>query len=295
MLALDMVQKLTQGSAFSFRQMFSFANPASDNISLVYDKPDGTANLVAQAKMVFDSQSARMGYLLADAQDDLSLIATLFEALIKALGERGAIHLTTEVEVDSALVELLRRLDFNIWARERFWQLAVDQLKSQRSEYLWRQWQNSDVNAMRALYQNTVPGLFQAHEPLSRQVSLGMVLVGPDQKLMGYADLVPGPRGTWVQPVIRADVPDLGDVLLGLAAALKTNPRRPLVFCVRSYQPWLAQAFSGLDAIASGEYALMVKYMALKQKILNPQESHQRERNRGENGVPVTQIEKRQS
>ncbi len=186
-------------------------------------------------------------------------------------------------------------MDFNVWAREQFWRLDVDHHKQPQSQYLWRQWQSSDVNAMRALYQNTVPGLFQAHEPLTRQVCLGMVLLGTDQKLLGYADLVPGPRGIWVQPVIRADLANMGEALLSLAAALPANPRRTLVFCVRSYQPWVAQAFAGLDAQASDEYALLVKYMAIKTKAQNLLERHQMERQRGENGMPVTRIEKRQS
>ncbi len=294
MVTLDMTRQLTRGKTLGVNDLFSFLNPLSNDVTLVWDNEGKTPNYYAQASLLSGSQSALMAYLAAQESADVGVLACLIEKLVKAVAEKGAIHLTTEVETSSNLVEVFRRLDFTCWARERFWQLNVDTSLAVEEQHIWRQWQGKDVDVMRGLYQKTVPALFQAHEPLSRQSALGWVLYGADQKLIGYADLVMGPRGLWVQPVLKADASHKPEILLALAAVLPSKPNKPVYFCVRSYQPWLVQAFQALGAAASPEYALMVKYMALRQKAENLLENRLLERKRGENGVPVARIDHRQ-
>jgi hypothetical protein len=285
--SLDMTLQLTRGNPTSFLNLIAAGSPAFDTTTVVCDREDGTSKMMCQVSHQIASQSAQLYYLIAGEDADPGDLACLLENLVQEAGQWGAMNLTCELESNSPFFETFRRADFNVWANERFWTINGSTPINDPRVHQWRTWNSADVKAMRALYQNIIPRLFQSIEPLTRKSTLGMVLFSQDNALMGYADLVYGPKGIWVLPVIYPEWADDPQLMLDLLMALPNKGKRPVYFCIRSYQPWLEDTLTRMNAQASQEYVLMVKYMALRQKAESLLERRVLENGRAENSVPV--------
>jgi len=282
-----MTLQLTRGNPTSFRNLIAAGSPALDTTTVVCDHEDGTSKMMCQVCHQIGSQSAQLSYLIAGEDADVGELTCLLEKLVKDAGEWGAMNLTCELESNSPFFESFRRADFNVWANERFWTIDKQAQNIDPKSHYWRIWTSADIKTMRALYQNIVPRLFHSIEPLSRKSTLGMILFNQDNALMGYADLVYGPKGIWVLPIIHPEWADDPQLLIDLLVALPSKGKRPVYFCVRSYQPWLEEMLTRMDVQVSQEYVLMVKYMALRQKAESLLEKRVLENGRKENSIPV--------
>ncbi len=217
----------------------------------------------------------------------------MIEELVMETGHWGAFNLTCELESDSPFFEAFRRADFKVWAKEHFWQISSRQPNLNENKYTWRIWNSKDIRAMQSLYQTLVPSLFHSVEPLSRKTMLGMILFAPDGDLLAYADLVYGPKGIWILPIVQPQAASDPALLTSLIDALPSRRKRSVTICVRSYQPWLEDTLQRMKAESSPEYILMVKYMALRKKVqtaplLRPLENAQTEK-----GLPVAHIKRK--
>ncbi|MCJ7695576.1 MAG: hypothetical protein MUO40_09130 [Anaerolineaceae bacterium] len=208
-------------------------------------------------------------------------------------GHWGAFNLTCELESDSPFFEAFRRADFKVWAKEHFWQISSPQPNLNENKYAWRIWNSKDIRAMQSLYQTLVPSLFHSVEPLSRKTMLGMILFAPDGDLLAYADLVYGPKGIWILPIVQPQAASDPALLTSLIDALPSRRKRPVRICVRSYQPWLEDTLQRMHAESSPEYLLMVKYMALRQKVQSAHRLNPLENGQTEKGLPVAHIKRK--
>jgi len=282
-----MTLQLTRGNPTSFPNLIAAGSPLFDSTTVVCDREDGTSKMMCQVSHQIGSQSAQLSYLIAGEDADPGELACLLEKLVKEAGEWGAMNLTCELESNSPFFETFRRADFNVWANERFWTIDKQALNIDPKSHNWRIWNSADVKAMRALYQNIVPRLFHSIEPLTRKSEMGMILFNKDNSLMGYADLVYGPKGIWALPIIHPEWADDPQLLPSLLTVLPNRGKRPVYLCIRSYQPWLEDTLTRMDAHASQEYVLMVKYMALRQKVESLLDKRILENGRADHSVPV--------
>lgn len=282
-----MTLQLTHGNPTSFPNLIAAGSPALDTSTVVCDHEDGSSKMMCQICHQIGSQSAQLSYLIAGEDADVGDLTCLLEKLVKDAAEWGAMNLTCELESSSPFFETFRRADFNVWANEHIWTIDRQTQNIDPKSCNWRTWNSADVKAMRVLYQNIVPRLFQPIEPLTRKSAMGMVLFNKDNSLMGYADLVYGPKGIWVLPIIHPEWADDPQLLLDLIVELPNKGKRPVYLCIRSYQPWLEETLTRMDAHASQEYVLMVKYMALRQKAESLLEKRVLENGRADNSVPI--------
>lgn len=185
----------------------------------------------------------------------------LLEALSKAAGERGALHLIAEVDEGCPAFENLRRAGFAIYARQRIWR--YHQLPPTQDECMQHAWQvKSDSNevAIHQLYLNIVPALVQQAE-LPPKLGRGDLVHWHEGELLVYLDVESGPLGTWVSPYIHPATDNLEALLQSLLPRFEPH-KRPIFFVIRSYQGWAGHILERLGFETFNDQAVMVKRLA---------------------------------
>ena len=291
-MILDGVQAVTHGSPLAFINLISSVTPTLDRQSIIIESEKAHDALFGQVAHSIGSQFARLKFIIADEDDDQGKVVVLLEELCKASAHWGAFCVMCELEANSPLFEAFRRVDFNVWAKQYIWQILPQICTKKPVASAWRLWNSSDIKAMRALHQSLVPKLFHNLEPMTRRNMLGLVHMDCKNSLTAYVDLVYGPKGIWALPIIHPDCADDPQIICDMLAALPTPGRRKVSICVRSYQPWLEHLLEQLDAERSPEQVLMVKYLALRQKVNASLELAELKNGRAETGLPVAHIEK---
>jgi len=289
---LDTVLQLTRGNPLALGNLLILINPAYDVFTAVCE-PDGSRKqLISQIRFHIGSQSAKLGFLILD-EDDEGAITELLEEMIKTAGTWGALNVTCELESDALFYEAFRHADFNVWAKQKLWRFKRVPREYKAGKFQWRVWHSDDARAMRGLYNAVIPKLFHNFEPLSRRAMLGMVYYNAEGDLRGYADMVYGPKGIWILPIIHPTTVGNPEVLLGLLSSLPFPGKRPVYVCVRSYQPWLEDILSWMDVEVSPEQVLMVKHLAIKQKVGNKLGVRSLESGHADAGMPVVHFEQK--
>ncbi len=184
---------------------------------------------------------------------------SLIDALSQAAGSQKIQHLIAEIDETNPAFEILRRAGFAVYARQRIWQrTAPPSLDMEKDNLEWRLESESDVAAIRNLYHNLVPGLVQQVETPPSSNKRNLVHWHQDE-LLAYLDLKDGSRGIWAQAYIHPAVERTQDLLMSLLANLELTSKKPLYFCVRSYQAGLNLGLQVLDFQPCSDQAVMVK------------------------------------
>jgi len=207
---------------------------------------------------------ARMTFLSPDESLATSRVAVLLDYMVVLAGERGAFRLLADVDESAEAFEGLRQGGFAVYTRQRIWRLS-SQSPCKLTLEGWRAARKKDAMAIRALYNNLVPGLVQQAEPFVAQRPQGMVYYR-NGELLAYIELRYGGRGIWVQPFIHPDAPDVPDQLFDILQTVPERRTRPVYICIRSYQAWLEPAIEKMKAEAGPRQAVMVRQMAIQQK-----------------------------
>jgi hypothetical protein len=121
-----------------------------------------------------------------------------------------------------------------------------------------------DLLAVHNLYFQIMPALLQPVQASPKRVS-GMVLREADE-VRGYVELIYGPYGILLNPLIHPNVEKAAERLSNLVRALPDRRGRPIYLCMRSYQTWLEPALEDLGALSGPRQAVMVKYLAAAQR-----------------------------
>jgi len=195
-------------------------------------------------------------------------INALLEAMMVYAGDAGALRLLAHVDEKNAAFEALRRSSFAVYTRQRVWKFSDNNDPAQRTSVssAWRSATSSDNHAIRALYNDVVPGLVQQVEPFSMEQNHNGMVFEHDEEILAYAHLNYGSRGVWIQPFIHPDAEDVVFQISALVSNLPNRRSRPVYLCIRSYQSWLESSLEVLDARAGPRQAVMVKHLALIQK-----------------------------
>ncbi len=283
LVSLDNVLSLTYGKPLSLPHLLSAVHPTDYLFTGVCEAENSSEKSIAQIYRPTKSNSAKINYLLLPENSDLRNLVPLLEHLIKQAGSWGAKQVIADIDINSVLFTHLRAAGFSVLAKQKIFKVVKSDKTPIKGNDGWRVWNHADIKSMRSLYHTLVPPLIQSVEPLTRREMIGMVYYDSDGTLQAYADLLCGPVGAWVLPIIHPQAKEEKTGLLQkMIMALPTHHKRPIYITTRSYQPWIEQALLDLPALPGPEQALMVRYIALQQRVktefgLNPIDNGTRE------------------
>jgi hypothetical protein len=268
---MDSISALTWGRTLvPMRAVFSPLSEAVGVFTEIHQPKKSATPLILQASHRQGAEQARIMYLAPDSAVENRALASLLETLIVRLGERKAQTIVADVEEKSNAFETMRSMSFSIFARQQLWRVTNAPRQNPR-EKTWREIKSIDEFNARKLYNAIVPTMVQQVESTPWVELRGYVYYREDE-MLGYVDVVEGPRGIWVQPFIHPEMEYVGPHFTSLIASLRPRERRPVYVCLRSYQAWLSTYLEDLNAEVSSTQAVMVRRLtaAVKKPELAP-------------------------
>ncbi len=261
----------------------------------IYDPEDESDRIIGQVLLPSGNDSAHLNYLLLTENAAPHGLVYLLEGLIYRAGQWGAKQVVAEIDINSEHFPLFRQAGFSVLMKQRVFCCQKTSKEVLPIRKAWRIWTHEDIHAMRRLYLSVVPALIQPVEPLTRRETLGLVYVNKEGQLQAYADLVYGPAGAWVLPIVhpQVDVP-VSDLLQSMLANLPEVNSRPIYVTARSYQPWVEEAMQQISAEAGPDQACMVRYLTLRQRAEAEFSLSSVENGKPEPTFPVTSIKTNQ-
>ena len=283
MISLDTALTVTRGAPLSLTHLFTSLHPNDQIFTGVYESEGSPEKIIGQIYRSQTMTSAHLTYLLSLSSSGSRDCVILLEGLIKEAGYWGAKQMVANLEITSPLFPQFRQAGFSVLAKQRIFKYEPISKFDAILPNGWRSWHQTDFSAMCGLYQTLVPPLIQAVEPISRREAQGLVYYDANGTLQAYADLVYGPVGVWVLPVLHPQITEnISDLLDQLVLDIPKLNKRPVYIASRSYQPWFESALETGAVEASPEQAVMVRYMTLRQRVkanysLSPVENGQPE------------------
>jgi len=262
-LCLNSALEVTRGTAISPTVLLSYLTPTTGFFTWVYIENDQT--ILAQLNHPAETPIGRVSFLAPERAIKNSGALALLEHLAKHAGQRGAFNLLAEVDELAPAYEVLRQAGFGIYARQRIWKFSEDTRAKTRS-YQWQIVKDKHNIPIQTLYHNVVPGLVGQVESLPTKYLHGMVCFKGDE-LISYVDLKYGYHGIWARPFIHPDVENIDELLKSMIDNIPDRRSRPIYLCVRTYQSWLEPALGKMESRSSPLQAVMVKRMAVQQKM----------------------------
>lgn len=286
--SLDTLRLVTRGEPFNLRNLVHSISPSVEQYSAYCDN-DPERPCFAQVISRVDETQGQLSFLGAYDDADQTEIAFLLEDLVANAGNWGTHYLTCDLPTNSPHLSGFTKAGFLTWANQSVFRLAPAGTGDAKPLYTWRVWNANDIRSMTSLYRGVVPGQIQPIEPLTRKAALGLVLYHPQGDLIGYADLVYGPKGVWLQPVLSSDTND-PQILSDLQKAIPELYDRPVFLAARSYQPWLASLAAQIPSEICGTQFLLVRYLVRQLKVAEPQTFAIYEASNIERSLPISQI-----
>ncbi len=256
---------LTRGPMLLSGALLSTLAPRMGIMTAVWvDDGDAARVVIGQSMHVAGAQCSQLIFLTPEELLEADTLTPLLEYFARQAVERGAFRLLADVDEGTPAFDALRGAGFAIYARQRIWRILNQQTPDGGAND-WRLALDSDLIAVRSLYNNLIPGMVQQVEPFPAERLRGMVFCQRGN-LLAYVELKYGHRGIWAQPFVHPDAEPVTAHLVSLFQHLTSRHSRPLYVCVRSYQSWLEPAIESLGAEAGPRQAIMVKHLALPQK-----------------------------
>lgn len=221
-------------------------------------------DLIGQMHHAAGERSSRLTFITPEIGLTSPGLSALLESLAWTAGERGACSLLAEVEETNPAFETLRRAGFSVYGWQRVWKIK-EQPGTNHIPSVWVNATDLDSLPIRALYQALVPPLVQGAEPLADRGLTGMIYEQTGE-LLAYVEPTYGPRGIYLTPLIHPAVEDVLRLVRSLLNGISFHLGRPVYLSIRSYQAWLENALSELDAEAGERQALMVKHLVVQQR-----------------------------
>jgi hypothetical protein len=264
---MDSARLLTRGSPAGLVAGLSRLQPTRGYFTSVTSGSKNSPPLIGQVGYQLGSRSARLSFIAPGTICDSPELPSLLESLAWQAGDWGAFHVLGELEEICPAFESMRRAGFSVYAWQRVWQLPGGQTNGGSGPASgWQTVREEDEWAVRNLFQNLVPPLAQSAEPLTVRRQRGLIY-RQGGEIMAYVEGVFGPHGIYLYPLIHPDIEDALSLVKSLPAALVPLLGRPIYMAVRSYQAWLENTLTDLNARSTPRQALMVKHMTQTQRV----------------------------
>lgn len=280
---------LTRGRLFLPRAMLSTFTSATGIVTSVCSDGSEDDMLIGQSAHSAGSQFAQLTFLAPESGLDSSDLPVLLEDLGAHMAERGAYRLIADVDESASAFEVLRRLGFAIYSRQRIWKLT--NLPPISATYAWQPVTDMDTIEVSSLYHNVVPGLVQQVEPEPGDRQHGLVYRQKGE-LLAYAQLTYGHLGIWIQPIFHPDAQNLDELMASLISNLPIRLSRPVYVGIRSYISWLEPILEDLGAEAGPRQAVLVKHLTAPKKVMRPVTLPALEGGHPEVSAPIARTEK---
>jgi len=108
-----------------------------------------------------------------------------------------------------------------------------------------------------------------------------------DNDILAYIEYHAGRSGILLLPFIHPEVKNVDILLKNVGTSLAPVLNRPVFVAVRSYQAWLEPVLENLSAKPSDKQALLVKRLAMAQRVSLPVRQALTEPRRAETSVPL--------
>lgn len=266
-LSLDSVLSMTRGNPLGVIAVLSHLDPAHGIYTGVCEAEGDLDPFIGQIRYVMGSRAARMSFLGPTNAINALALPALLEHLAVQAGAWGAYHLLAEVDEHNPLFESFRQAGFSIYSWQRVWLCTHLPEESMPSAY-WRD-AEAESPAVRSLVQSVVPALLQPMETPPSNHPQGWLARNGNGDVIAYVEIIYGPRGIWLQPYIHPAAENVPALLLDLLRGLPHRYNRPVYLCVRSYQAWLESTLQEVTEDVSPRQAVMVKHLAVQERIQN--------------------------
>ena len=270
---------MTRGNGLGAWNFFAHLNLVDGTFTGVSPASEGQTAFIGQMHCSSGASVARLSFLMPGDGANSSAVSELIDYLTDRAGEWGALYLIAEVDEHSPSFEALRKACFTVYTRQSIWhftnpvvfkpEVENPSLKNGRGGDAKRYWQaTGSINsiAVRNLLQSIVPPLVLPLEAQRNKGYSGLTYY-EDGELLAYAEITYGPRGIWVQPFIHPATENVPDLLLAIMQELPRRAGLQIYLGVRAYQAWLEPLLENLDAAAGPRQAIMVRRLAVAQKV----------------------------
>lgn len=280
---------LTRGRMLIPRAMLSALTAATGVATSVCTNGSEDEKLIGQSVHNAGSPAAQLTFLAPETRLESADLPVLLEDLGTQMAERGAYRLIADVDDGALAFEVLRRLGFAIYSRQRIWR--TNTLQTGLAARAWQSVTDLDTIGIRSLYHNVVPGLVQQVEPESTKHLHGLVYRQKGE-ILAYAQVNYGHLGIYIQPLFHPDLQNLDELIAGMIYSLPIRFSRPVYVGVRSYISWLEPILEDLGAEPGIPQAVMVKHLTVLKKAARPAPLTALETGRPEISAPIARTEK---
>ncbi len=269
-LAFDTIQQLTRGNPLRARAFLDYLDPTRGIYTALLEEA-GNISLAGQITHAGASRSSNLSFITPTRGLNSPELVGLIDHLSEQAGEWGTFYLLAEVDEHSHSFDVLRTSGFSVYAWQRVWryQTGSANMPLTPEEITWKSASDRDQIPIKSLCQSLVPAFVQPVDSVFDKRLEGLIC-HEDCGVMGYADLIFGREGTWVQPYIHPEAKFVPAVLAELLHQVELRGSHSIYICVRSYQAWIESALEELPVLASPRQALMVRHLAVLQKAVNP-------------------------
>lgn len=267
-LCLDMSLELTRSMTLvPVGALLSYVAPATGIYTFVTSE-NGHNKVIGQFSHTPNATNAQLTFISPASALTASHTLTLLDHLAQQAGKHGALNLLAEVNERSIAFEILRKAGYAIYARQRVWKISKPPSAPNETPR-WRPATEHDISALRQLYNAVVPALVQQTEPAPWEQLTGLVYYQEDE-ILGYVHIVNGPNGILAQPIIHPNIEHVSENFNELLLLISARRPLPIYFVVRSHQAWLELYLTEMGAEAGPYQAVMVKRLAILQKVSLP-------------------------
>lgn len=254
--------------------MLGQLHPARGVYTAVTRAEEDGLPLIGQVNYVPGERSARLAFLMAQAEMGENSARALLENLIIRAGSWGAANVLAELDEAQAVFGMLRSVGFTVYGRQEVWQVPALKQSAPGNEWEWQEATPVDAGPVLRLCQALLPPLVQSAEEMFAFCPQGWV-VRREEQVVGYVQVLAGSQGICLQPLFHPQIIDVRSLLVKLIsrlpAMLLLPLERPVYVLVRAYQAGLAGILAELEGQKISQQALLVKHLAIRSRQVHQQ------------------------